>query len=95
MSLAPKNWKKQFFRCTFFRSWFSIHVFPLYNFPFYSFSGGMIFPLYISPLYRLFTSHVTKVCLPKFATDIIVYISRPMNGTLDLKSSAESPGIWL
>ena len=38
---------------------------------------------------------VFKVCLPKFATDIIVYISRPMNGTLDLKSSAESPGIWL
>ena len=37
----------------------------------------------------------SKVCLPKFATDIIVYISRPMNGTLDLKSSAESPGIWL
>ena len=41
------------------------------------------------------TEEVPKVCLPKFATDIIVHISRPISRTLDLKSSAESPGIWL
>ena len=36
-----------------------------------------------------------KVRLPKFATDIIVSISGPISRTLDLKGSAESPGIWL
>ena len=35
-----------------------------------------------------------EVRLPKFATDIIVHISRPISRTLDLKGSAESPGIW-
>ena len=43
----------------------------------------------------LFPAFIAKVRLPKFATDIIVSISGPISRTLDLKGSAESPGIWL